>query len=296
MPELPKELEDMVGKLLEQEEDLFDEMEDQNANWTDSADKGVGWDAADGPIADMSAKGVTGNQLPNNNEMGGRSGEGRSGKSQGELVDDTAKGKGGRNTPTRLDPTPFQKGQVKDESKDPTGGATGGGKLSGQGGQGLEGPVAPKLKQEMQRLAQKQAAAPQRRRAAQPPVPARPVRQLQAHRGHGRDAAGGVGPERQPLPERHAPQGPAGGFDWTPASCCWAARSTSKQDTTPTASSKTRQDVNDAMKGELPPAWSDCAEGVLPEVVGGMTDAQGLHSPIIARSQSQPAACPNIGV
>ena len=78
MPELPKDLQDMVGELMEQQEDLFQQMEDMNANITDSADKGIGWDAADGPIADMSAKGVTGNALPNNNEMGGRSGEGRS--------------------------------------------------------------------------------------------------------------------------------------------------------------------------------------------------------------------------
>src|SRR3982751_4548858 len=111
----------------------------------------------DGPIADMSAKGVTGNTLPNNNEMNGRAGEGPQGKSQGEMVEDTATGKGGRNTPTRLDPTPFQQGQVKNESKDPTGGATGGGKISGQAGQGLEGPVPPKVKEQMGRLAEKQA-------------------------------------------------------------------------------------------------------------------------------------------
>ena len=143
MPELPKELQDMIGELMEQQEDLFDQMEDQNANITDSADKGIGWDAADGPIADMSAKGVTGNQLPNNNEMGGRSGEGRSGRSQGEFVGDTAVGKGGRNTPTRLDPTPFAQGQVKDTSKDPVGGATGGGKLSGEGRSRPARPGAP---------------------------------------------------------------------------------------------------------------------------------------------------------
>ncbi len=158
MPELPKELEDMVGELMEQQEDLFDEMEDATSSWADSMDKGVGWDAADGPIADMSAKGVTGNVNPNDNEMNGRSGEGRSGKSSGEMAEDHASGKGGRPTPTRLDPTPFAKGQVKDESKDPTGGASGGGKLSGQGGQGLEGPLAPKQKEEMLgRLADKQA-------------------------------------------------------------------------------------------------------------------------------------------
>jgi hypothetical protein len=158
MAELPKELEDMIGELMEQQEDLFEEMEDTAANWADSLDKGAGWDAADGPIANMSAKGVTGNQLPNNNEMKGRSGEGRSGKSQGEFVEETATGKGGRNTPTRLDPTPFQQGQVKDQSKDPVGGATGGGKISGQGGQGLEGPVPPKdMRDKMERLAGKQA-------------------------------------------------------------------------------------------------------------------------------------------
>ncbi len=158
MAELPTELEDMVGELLEQQEDLFEEMEDTAANWAGSFDKGAGWDAMDGPIANMTAKGVTGNQLPNNNEMNGRSGEGRSGKSAGEFVEETATGKGGRNTPTRLDPTPFAQGQIKDESKDPVGGATGGGKLSGQGGAGLEGPVAPKdLREEMERLATKQA-------------------------------------------------------------------------------------------------------------------------------------------
>jgi hypothetical protein len=157
MAELPTELDDMIGELMEQQEDLFDEMEDMNANMSDSLDKGAGWDAMDGPIANMSAKGVTGNVLPNNNEMGGRSGEGRSGKSQGEFVEETATGKGGRNTPTRLDPTAFQQGQVKDTSKDPVGGATGGGKLSGQGGEGLEGPVPPGNLPELKRLAQKQA-------------------------------------------------------------------------------------------------------------------------------------------
>jgi len=155
MPELPKELEDMVGELLEQQEDLMEEMEDANANWAQS--EGSGWDTADGPIESMSAQGVTGNALPNNNDMGGRSGEGRSGRSQGEMVEENASGKGGRNTPTRLDPTPFQQGQINDTSKDPVGGATGGGKISGQGARGLEGPVPAELQQEMARLADKQA-------------------------------------------------------------------------------------------------------------------------------------------
>jgi hypothetical protein len=157
MAELPRELEDLVGDLMEDEEDLFDEMEDVSSSWADSIDKGAGWDAMDGPISNMSARGVTGNRLPNNSEIGGRSGEGRSGKSSGEFVGDSAVGKGGRRTPTRLAPDPYVAGQVKDTSKDPVGGATGGGKQSGAGGEGLQGPVPERPAQTMQRLAQKQA-------------------------------------------------------------------------------------------------------------------------------------------
>lgn len=140
MAELPGELEDLIGELMEEEEDLFDEMEDVSSSAADSLDKGAGWDVADGPISSMSAKGATGNRLPNTSEIGGRAGEGRQGKSSGEFVGDEAIGKGGRNTPARLTPDPYVKGQIKDHSKDPTGGATGGGKESGEGGEGLEGP------------------------------------------------------------------------------------------------------------------------------------------------------------
>lgn len=158
MAELPGELEDLIGDLMEEEEDLFDEMEDVSSSAADSLDKGAGWDVADGPISNMSAKGATGNRLPNTSEMSGRSGEGRQGKSSGEFVGDEAVGKGGRNTPSRLTPDPYVKGQIKDHSKDPTGGATGGGKESGQGGQGLEGPAPkPRNMADMQRLAGKQA-------------------------------------------------------------------------------------------------------------------------------------------
>jgi hypothetical protein len=159
MAELPGQLEDLVGELMEEEEDLFDEMEDVSSSAADSLDKGAGWEVADGPISNMSAKGATGNRLPNTSEIGGRSGEGRSGKSSGEFVGDEAVGKGGRKTPSRLAPDPFVKGQIKDHSKDPTGGATGGGKESGSGGEGLEGPVPRSPAQrELQRLAGKQAA------------------------------------------------------------------------------------------------------------------------------------------
>jgi hypothetical protein len=159
MAELPKELEDIIGDLMEKEDDLFDEMEDVSSSAADSLDKGAGWDAADGPISNMSAKGVTGNRLPNKSEIGGRAGEGRQGKSSGEFVGEEAVGKGGRKTPARLTPDPIVKGQIKDHSKQSAGGATGGGKESGKGGEGLEGPV-PKSPgpRSAERLAGKQAA------------------------------------------------------------------------------------------------------------------------------------------
>ncbi|MGW8257555.1 MAG: hypothetical protein ACWGMZ_08730, partial [Thermoguttaceae bacterium] len=158
MAELPGELEDMIGELMEQEEDLFDEMEDVSSSAADSLDKGAGWDTLDGPISNMSARGVTGNRLPNTSEIGGRAGEGRQGKSSGEFVGNEAVGKGGRKTPSRLTPDPFVKGQIKDRDKQVAGGATGGGKQSGLGGEGLEGP-APRATnmRDPQRLAAKQA-------------------------------------------------------------------------------------------------------------------------------------------
>ncbi len=158
MAELPGELEDLVGELMEEEEDLFDEMDDVSSSAADSLDAGAGWDAVDGPISNMSAKGVTGNRLPNTSEIGGRAGEGRQGKSSGEFVGDEAVGKGGRKTPSRLTPDPNVAGQIKDHDRQPAGGATGGGKESGKGGEGLEGPVPRSPGQrDAQRLAGRQA-------------------------------------------------------------------------------------------------------------------------------------------
>ncbi|MFZ4394307.1 MAG: hypothetical protein ACOYOU_01620 [Kiritimatiellia bacterium] len=157
MAELPAELEDLVGDLIDKEEDMTKDVEDVSSSWMDSIDKGAGWDATDGPISDMSAKGVTGNMLPNNSEIGGRSGEGRSGKSNGQLVQDTAVGKEGRHTPTRVSPGPFESGSVKDTAKNDNGGATGGGKLSGGTEQGLHGPTPPPVPEKMARLSGEQA-------------------------------------------------------------------------------------------------------------------------------------------
>jgi hypothetical protein len=256
MPELPKELQDMIGELMEQQEDLFDQMEDQNANITDSADKGIGWDAADGPIADMSAKGITGNQLPNNNEMGGRSGEGRSGRSQGEFVGDTAVGKGGRNTPTRLDPTPFAKGQVKDTSKDPVGGATGGGKMSGEGAAGLQGPVPGKTPEGLKRLATKQAEL--RNSAEKLALKYKLSRYDNFKLNQSIDLMRDVETDLNSGRYQNAMRKRDVLLDDIDTSRMLLSGTLNvQQDTTPNTSLKMQRDLNEAMKGELPPAWSD---------------------------------------
>jgi hypothetical protein len=158
MAELPKQLQDMVGDLMDKEEDLTEDMESTASKFADSLNKGAGWDAADGPISNMSAQGVTGNQLPKNDEIQGRSGEGREGRSSGEFVGAEAEGKGGRRTPTRMTNDPFSAGQVKDNSKEPAGGATGGGKKGGFGGEGLEGQAPLEADNPTQRLQGAQAA------------------------------------------------------------------------------------------------------------------------------------------
>jgi hypothetical protein len=157
MAELPKQLDDLVGDLLKKEQEMDQDKDDVSSSIMDSMDKGAGWGADDGPMSNMSAKGVTGNQLPNNDEIGGRSGEGRNGKSDGQMVGNTAVGKGGNETPTRMTPTPFENGSVNDTSKDTKGGATGGGKLAGTGQDGLRGPMAPQVQQRVKVLAEQQS-------------------------------------------------------------------------------------------------------------------------------------------
>ncbi|MGB9677899.1 MAG: hypothetical protein ACPLZ9_04700, partial [Candidatus Ratteibacteria bacterium] len=138
-PDLPDELEDIIGELIEKEEEMKEEIEDLTSSWMDSIDKGAGWNVSDGPISNMSAKGITGNLMPNQQEIGGRSGEGRSGRSYGEMVEKTATGKGGRQTPTRLIPDNLEPGEIQDRSKENPFGPTGGGKISGWGPSGLTG-------------------------------------------------------------------------------------------------------------------------------------------------------------
>ena len=82
--ELPEELEDIVGELLEQDTQIDMQSQDTTGN-NIIADAEMGWLVMDGPMPSFSAKGKTGNTRPNDNEMTGRSGSGREGQATGEL-------------------------------------------------------------------------------------------------------------------------------------------------------------------------------------------------------------------
>lgn len=141
MVDLPDELSDLIGELMDEEDALNEAAQDVTSSWADSI-SAAGWAVGDGPISNFSAVGKTGNQLPNKNELSGRAGEGRSGQSQGQLVQDVVRGLGGRTTPTRNTNDPYEQGVVKELQQTATSGATGGGKARGGGQEGLQGDPA----------------------------------------------------------------------------------------------------------------------------------------------------------
>jgi len=142
-------LSDLIGDLIEQQDELNDAAEDMTSAWADSI-SAAGWQVLDGPISNFSAVGKTGSQLPDNQELSGRSGDGRSGRSQGQLVEDVAKGLQGRPTPTRITNDPYEQGVVKELQQMAAGGATGGGKARGAGQEGLQGQSPPPLMKDLQ--------------------------------------------------------------------------------------------------------------------------------------------------
>jgi hypothetical protein len=154
---LPKALEDMIGDLLQKADEFDKDADDVTSSWGDNLDQ-AGWGVSDGPISTFSAKGKTGNDLPNANELTGRSGNGRRGKSSGQMVGDTSRGLQGRKTPARVGNDRYEPGQLKEEGKEDPNGATGGGKKAGAGRQGLQGGTPPDMVRDIGRLSAKEAA------------------------------------------------------------------------------------------------------------------------------------------
>jgi hypothetical protein len=153
---LPNALEDMIGELLQKADEFDEEADDITSAWGDNLDQ-AGWGVSDGPISTFSAKGKTGNDLPNSHEVSGRAGDGRRGKSSGQMVGDTARALQGRKTPARVGNERYEPGQLKQEGQDDPNGATGGGKKAGGGRRGLQGGTPPDFVRDMGRLSAKQA-------------------------------------------------------------------------------------------------------------------------------------------
>jgi hypothetical protein len=152
---LPKALEDLIGELLQKADEFDEEADDVTSAWADNLDQ-AGWGVSDGPISSFSAKGKTGNDQPNSQELNGRSGDGRRGKSAGQMVGDTSRALPGRKTPARVGNEKYEPGAIKQEGSQDPNGATGGGKKAGAGRIGLQGGTPPDVAKDVGRLNEKQ--------------------------------------------------------------------------------------------------------------------------------------------
>jgi len=146
LAELPCELEDLVGDLITTEQEMRPEVEDIGS-YLNSLDHTAG-PVADGTISSTSAKGKTGDQRPEDNVIQGRSGAGRSGMSDGQLVESVAKDleQNEYGLRERLSNTALESGQVRDEDTGAQTGGTGLGKTTdGSSVFGVGGKLPPKV-------------------------------------------------------------------------------------------------------------------------------------------------------
>ncbi|MBI1367708.1 MAG: hypothetical protein GC162_03550 [Planctomycetes bacterium] len=147
---LPDKLQDIVGDLIEDLDEFDKEADDKTGAW--GGNMQAGWDVADGPISSFAAVGKTGNQLPNDSELSGRSGAGRRGKSSGQMVGAENTALEGRPTPARTTNEPYDQGNVESQKQLDPRGSTGGGKKTGGGERGLQGGTPPDVVKDMERL------------------------------------------------------------------------------------------------------------------------------------------------
>jgi hypothetical protein len=157
LAELPSELEDLVGDLATSEEEMRPEVEDIGSYLT-SLDHTAG-PVADGTISSTSAKGKTGDQKPEDNVIAGRSGAGRSGMSDGQLVEPVAKvlSDNEYGLRERISSTPLEDGQVEDQDTKAQTGGTGLGKTTDHASMfGAGGRLPPRVLDMMRATAEKQ--------------------------------------------------------------------------------------------------------------------------------------------
>lgn len=127
--QLATEVEDMIGDLLEEEEDQED-LANNGATTHAMPDMEMGWEVQEGDIASYAAKGRSGNETPDHHEQDGRSNVGRQGMASGETAAGSGTiSEGDKNIEARRTEDPTQSGQIDLEGEADTK-ATGGGKLA----------------------------------------------------------------------------------------------------------------------------------------------------------------------
>ncbi len=167
MPEIPNlpladAMEDIVGNLLDAQEDLQQEIQDAASNQALAMNPANGWEIRDGPMPGFGAQGKSGNEKPNHNEQMGRSSGGRAGMSDGEMAGDAASNLEGDKADIRRTKDPLQQGQVKDDGGISEARATGGGKAGGfSDRQGMDGNAPLRAVKAAPRQAADAAAAKQ---------------------------------------------------------------------------------------------------------------------------------------
>jgi hypothetical protein len=125
---LATEVEDMIGDLLDEDEEMEDLAED-GATTHAMPDMEMGWEVKEGNIASYAAKGKSGNETPDHKEQDGRSNVGRQGMSTGETAAGSGTiSEGDKNIEERRTEDPTQSGQIDLDGEADTK-ATGGGKL-----------------------------------------------------------------------------------------------------------------------------------------------------------------------
>jgi hypothetical protein len=126
---LTTEAEELIGDLLDKQEDMDAEADDGAIN-TSVPDMVASAEVKEGDVASFAAKGKSGNETPDHKEQDGRSNVGR----QGMAVGETAAGsgtinEGDKDIEERRTQDPTQSGQVDLDGEDIKTKATGGGKL-----------------------------------------------------------------------------------------------------------------------------------------------------------------------
>ena len=125
---LSTEVQDMIGDLLDEDEDMASEADD-GATTHAMPDMPMGWEVMEGDISSFAGKGMSGNDTPDHKEQDGRSNVGRQGMSVGETSAGSGTiSEGDKNIEERRTEDPTQSGQI-DLAGEADTKATGGGKL-----------------------------------------------------------------------------------------------------------------------------------------------------------------------